>query len=223
MSKIIGFIGAYPTDLCLYTAFALQNTGKSVCVNDFTEEGGLYECIPTPEEELEVITFRNVDFVHRLSLASWRQSAYDYVFIQLGSNPQELAASACDELILVTDCERQSLDEFQHLMQQMKMSMNVILRGYCPDGISERKLKDYFERENCFVQKWLTLPFDEMDEAYRIGMQYEPMRGFEHVSKGLEKVVLQILGLIAPKNSAKNIKAMRAVKSGKALAAGGLR
>ena len=221
MPQIIGFLGTYPVDVCLYTAFALQNTGKSVCVNDFTSEGVLFECIPTPEETLEIITFRNVDFMHQLPMAEWKQKPYDYIFVQLGDAPQELTVSSCDELILVIDCEKRHLDEFQNLMQKMRMSMNVVLRGFCPDGIPERKLKEYFEQENCFVERWLTLPFDEMDEAYRIGMQYEPMQSFAHASVGWEKLLLQLLKILVPKNSAANIKAVRAVRSGRVLAAAG--
>lgn len=221
MPKITGFIGTHSEDLCLYTALALQNTGRRVCVNDHTAEGLLFACIPTPEENLETVTFRNVDFVHLAG--DWQKLDYDQVFVQLGEKPEEACVAACDELVLVTDCDRRNLDYFNRFMQRMKTSMTVVLRGYCPDGISDRRIKDYFERENCFVQKWLTLPLDEVDEAYRIGMQYEPMKSFAHASRGLDKVLLSLMRVIEPQEITVAQKAVRAVRSGRVLAKGGAR
>ena len=218
MPRIIGFFGTYPADICLYTAFALKNTGKSVCVADLSKEGVLHRCIPAPERGLAVLTYRGVDFIREAPLEDWQDLEYEYVFVQLGRSPQELCLAACDELALVVDCERANLDFYNNLMRKAQASMSVILRNLCPDGVSGRMVKEYFERENCFVQKWLTLPFDEADEAYRIEMQYGTVHKFSHVSCGMERLLGQLLRMFLTDDGHGGIlRAVKAAKKGKVI------
>jgi len=217
LPKIIGFLGTYPADICLYTALSLQNAGKSVCVADNSARGVLYQAIPAPEEKMDIINCRNVDFMRDVPFTDWQEPDYEYVFVVMDGSPQELCLSACEELVLVTDCEKMHLDAYNEFMQERKMSMQVLLRGFCPDGVSGRRLKEYFERENCFIQKWLTLPLDEEDEAYRIRMQYEKIKNFAHISIGMEKVIAQLLRLFLQKDTPLILRAVKAAKQGKAL------
>lgn len=215
MPKVIGFLGSHPADICLYAALVLQNTGKSVCVVDHSEDGVLYNCIPTPDKRLKTVTYHNVDFMRREPLVEWQNMDYAYVLVQLGARPEELCLTVCSERVLVMDCERRNLDFYNQFMQENKMPMKVLLRGYCPDGISTRKMKEHFERENCFIEKWLMLPLDEMDEAYRIGMQYELLNKFAHISMGMEKVLVQLLRMCAANNNMGILRAVKAAKNGR--------
>lgn len=215
MPKIIGFLGSYPADICLYAAFALQNTGQSVCVIDHSKDGALYRCIPTPDRQLAVVTYHNVDFMRQEPFANWQDMDYQYVFVQLGQEPEELCLAVCSERVLVIDCERRNLDFYNRYMQENQLSMLVLLRGVCPDGVSAKKIKERLECENCFVEKWMTLPLDEMDEAYRIGMQYERMGRFAHISMGMEKVLAQLLHMVVDYDYMGILRAVRAAKYGR--------
>lgn len=216
MSKIIGFLGTYSIDICLYAAFAVQNTGKSVCVIDHSDDGVLYDCIPTPDGQLEAVTYHGVDFMRRQPLLKWQNMEYEFVFVQLGARPQELCLALCSKLVLVVDCERRNLDCYNQYMQETRMPMTVLLRGFCPGGISVRMLKDYFARGNCFIEKWMTLPLNEMDEAYRIGLQYEPLSKFAYISAGMEKALVQLLRQLDAGSAARIIRAVKHAKSGRA-------
>lgn len=216
MPKIIGFLGTYTADLCLYTALAMQNTGRNVCVIDQSDDSTLYECIPTPDSCLEMVTYHNVDFIRQEPYANWLDMDYEYVFVQLGALPQEICLAVCTECVMVIDCERVNLDFYRCYMKQNELAMTVLLRGYCPDGISGQNIKGHFEQENCFVGKWMTLPLDRADEAYRIRMQYEPVKKFRHLSLDMEKVLMQLLHSFGVANYIEIIRAIKAVKRGKA-------
>lgn len=215
LPKIIGFLGTYTADLCLYTALVMQNTGRSVCVIDQSDDSVLYESIPTPDKRLEMVTYHNVDFIRREPYANWLDMDYEYVFVQLGTLPQEIYLAVCMECVMVIDCERVNLDFYRCFMKQNEMAMTVLLRGFCPDGISGQKIKEHFEQENCFVAKWLTLPLDQVDEAYRIRMQYEPIKKFRYLSVDMEKVLIQLLHSFGVANYAEIIHAIKAAKRGK--------
>lgn len=215
MPRIIGFLGTYTADLCLYTALAMQNTGRHVCVIDQSDDSTLYECIPTPDSRLEMVTYHNVDFIRREPYANWPDMDYEYVFVQLGALPQEICIAVCMECVMVVDCERVNLNFYRCLMKQNEIAMTVLLRGFCPEGVSGQTIRGLFEQENCFVEKWLTLPLDEIDEAYRIRMQYEPIKKFRRLSMDMEKVLIQLLHLFGVDNYAEMIRAVKAVKRGK--------
>lgn len=216
MPKIIGFLGSYPADICMYAAYAMQNTGKRVCVVDNSEDGVLFRCIPTPDEQMTIVTFHNVDFMRLEPLVQWHELEYEYVFVQLGSRPQELCLALCNERILVVDCERRNLDFYNRYMQQSSMPMVVLLRGFCQDRVTVKKIRERLEFGNCFVEKWILLPFDEVDEAYRIGMQYELFSKFAHISSGMERVLAQLLRMIEIHNYTGIARAIRDAKHGKA-------
>ncbi len=215
MPKIIGFLGNYPADICMYTAYALQNTGSSVCVADNSQDGILYGCVPAPDVQADSVTFHGVDFVREKPLVQWHELDYDYVLVQLGARPQELCLASCSERVLVVDCDRRSLDFYHQYMQESGMTMSVLLRGYCPEGVSAKVIKERLAVENCFIEKWMTLPFHEMDEAYRIGMQYEPVSRFAYISLGMEKVLMQILCMAGAGSPSGAIRAVKHAKKGR--------
>ena len=215
MPKIIGFFGTFTADLCLYTALAMQNTGRSVCVVDQSDDSALYESIPTPDKNLETVTYHNVDFIRREPCANWQDLGYEYVFVQLGAMPQELYLAVCTDCVLVIDCERVNLDFYRCVMMQNEKAMTVLLRGFCPGGICGRKIKEQFERENCFVERWLTLPLVQSDEAYRISMQYEPINNFRKLSADMEKALIQLMHSFGASNYAEIISGIKAAKHGR--------
>lgn len=215
MSKIIGFFGSYPADICMYAAYVLQNTGRRVCVVDNSEDGILFGCVPTPDQQLKAVTFHNVDFMRFEPLVQWHELNYDYVLVQLGNMPQELCLVLCSERILVMDCERKNMDFYYQFMQESSLPAAVLLRGFCPDQMLAEKVKKYFERENKFIERWLLLPFDEADEAYRIEMQYGALYQFAHISSGMERVLMQLLRMLENHDRIRILRAVRDAKQGK--------
>lgn len=215
MPKVIGFLGSRPADLCLYAAFALQNMGRRVCVADQSEDGVLFRSIASSDDPTVAVTYNHVDFIRKEPVVQWHELDYEYLFVQLGEEPQDLCLAACSERILVVDCERRSLEFYSRFMQETSMTMAVVLRGICRYGISEKEFKRQFTRENCFVEKWMTLPLNEMDEAYRVSMQYELLEKFAHISLGMEKVLVQLLYAMELSHPVGIIRAVHAAKHGR--------
>ena len=217
MPKRIGVFGVHPEDVCLYTAFALQNMGKRVGVVDNSIHELIFHAIPSPDAGLETVTCRNVDFMKQVSCTQWENMSYDFLLVQLEMEPEEMALRACDELVLIVDCEKANLDYYREQMQAWKRTMLVLLRDICPDGFSVKKMKEYFERGNCFIDKWLTLLWSEDDLSYRIRLQYETVRKFARISPGMETVVLQLLRWLLPQEAAHAARAVKAAKKGRVL------
>lgn len=215
MPKIIGFLGRRPADICLYTAYALQNTGRSVCVIDNSEDGILYGCVPKPDDKAVSVTFHNVDFMRFIPLVQWHELDYEYILVQLGDTPQQLCLAACSERVLVVDSERSSLDYYRQFTKENSLKMTVLLRGFRLDRVLEKKMQERFKHENCFVKQWITLPINKYDEAYRIGMQYEPLNKFAHISGEMENVLRKILGILKADNTIRIARAVSAAKKGK--------
>lgn len=215
MPKIIGFFGSYPADICLYAAYALQNTGRRVCVIDNSDDGELFYCIPAPDARPDAVTFRNVDFLRLEPVVRWHELDYEYVFVQLGAQPPELCLALCSVRILVADCERRNLDFYNGYMQRSGMSAAVLLRGFCLDRDLLRKVKKHLESGNAFIDKWLMLPFHRADEAYRLEMQFGQLDEFVHISPGMEQVLMQLLCMIEAYDCSGIIRAVQDAKNGK--------
>ena len=60
--KIIGIFGCEQTDLCIYLASILDNMKNSVLVIDNSFEQKMRFCIPRPNEKMNMITYKNVDY-----------------------------------------------------------------------------------------------------------------------------------------------------------------
>lgn len=212
MSEIVGFLGVSPMDICLYTAFSTQNRGKSVCVLDQSKDGLLYHCIPSPGGQLEVVTYHGVDFIRSQPLVQWQDMHYDVIFVQMGGQPQQLCLALCTKLVLVVDCERENLDFYRRFMQESKMPMTVLLRGFFPGTIPVKERKEYFANGNDFIEKWMVLPVNEADEAYRMRMQYGQFNKFAYISHKMQNVLVQLLRHMGAANQ---MEALRAVKQAK--------
>lgn len=216
MPKIIGFLGSHPADICMYAAYVLQNTGKNVCVIDNSEDGVLFGCVPSPDSQLKAVTFHNVDFMRFRTFMEWHRLDYEFLLVQLGKCPQELCLAQCSERVLAVDCERGNLDYYNHYMRCSGMAMSVLLRGFSPEGGIMGKIKQYFGQGNPFIEKWFLLPLDMADEAYRIGMQYGALSKFTHISAGMERVLAQLVRMMASSGSyGTTARAVRNAKRGR--------
>ena len=120
MSKrIIGIFGCEQTDLCIYLASILENMKKRVLVVDNSFEQKLQLCIPKPEKELNIVTYKNVDYTWQATEAMWRNQEYDFVIIDFGGWPEESELILCHELICVLKCE------YYYIMKYREMSTPI--------------------------------------------------------------------------------------------------
>ena len=103
--KIIGIFGCEQTDLCIYLASILENMKNSVLVIDNSFEQKMRFCIPRPNEKMNMITYKNVDYTALCERSLWKTEGYDYVIVNLGSWPDEKSVTDCDELICALNCE----------------------------------------------------------------------------------------------------------------------
>lgn len=199
MSKIIGFYGSCPADICMYAACAMQSTGRRVCVIDNSDDGVLFYSIAAPDRQTEAVTFHNVDFLRLEPIVRWHELDYEYVFVQLGACPPQLCLALCSERVLVTDCERRNLDYYNQYMQLNSMTASVLLRGFFQNPDSLAMMQRYFERDNGFIENWMLLPLHRSDEAYRLDMQYGSLHQAAQVSADMQRVLTQLLRMMERK------------------------
>ena len=83
--KIIGIFGCEQTDLCIYLASILENMKNSVLVIDNSFEQKMRFCIPRPNEKMNMITYKNVDYTALCERSLWKTEGYDYVIVNLVS------------------------------------------------------------------------------------------------------------------------------------------
>ena len=93
--------------------------------------------------------------------------------------------------------------------------MTVLLRGFLPDRILLGRIKQRLEMGQGFIERWLLLPFDEADEAYRIEMQYVRIHQFPYISAGMERMLTQLLRMLGVHDKLRVMRAVRDAKQGK--------
>ena len=190
--KIIGLFGAGQTDICIYIASILQNTGYRVCVVDNSYEQAMHYCIPRPVEQLLTITYKKIDYERLVPTDHWQEKEYDYLIIDLGVWPAEEALHMCAERFLVMDCAVAQVYRYRELMKRVALPMNVILRDVCVEAVSARRVFGMLQEENCFVVDSYVLPLSEEDFACRFCMQYQGYQNFGHLSVPFEKMLVKI-------------------------------
>lgn len=193
-AKVIGIFGWEQTDLCIYLASILENMKYHILVIDNSMEQKMGCCIPKPKTktELEIVTYKNVDYRWKVPAAEWQTNQYDFVIIDMGSEPLEDEISRCEEVFLVTGCDYVCIQKYRTFMLQIKKPMTVIIRNYHKEMMLEKQIVRQLEKENCFVMEHYLLPFDEWDESKRISMQYQGYRDCGGISKELEKLLFHL-------------------------------
>ena len=189
--KIIGIFGCEQTDLCIYLASILENMKNSVLVIDNSFEQKMRFCIPRPNEKMNTITYKNVDYTALCERSLWKTEGYDYVIVNLGSWPDEKSVTDCDELICALNCEKCEIE-----------------------NMSAGGIRKLFVDENCFVLEQLFLPFSEADECSRLMMQFEGYRNFANLSKEFEKVLFHLCRNISEQDYREVLMGVRRAKRG---------
>lgn len=212
--KKIGFIGVKKQDLCIYLAAILNNLGYQVLVEDRSYEQEILNCIPDaaqgkgkffyhenePGSELSLVgehleshyekkTYKNVDYIGETCELC---EEYDYHLIDLGEWAQSLELKNLDEIILVTDCEKRNIEKYRKLFQIFSVPMSLVVRNICEFHKRNLFLQDYFHDVKWNLTERFLLPFDAVDEEYRICMQYEPYREFNRISEELNSLLIRL-------------------------------
>ena len=161
--KIIGIFGCEQTDLCIYLASILENMKNSVLVIDNSFEQKMRFCIPRPNEKMNTITYKNVDYTALCERSLWKTEGYDYVIVNLGSWPDEKSVTDCDELICALNCEKCEIEKYREFILHIEHPVSVLFRDFCKSYMSAGGIRKLFVDENCFVLEQLFLPFSEAD------------------------------------------------------------
>lgn len=191
-AKVIGIFGWEQTDICIYLASILENMRYHVLVIDNSTEQKMDCCIPKPAKELNIVTYKDVDYQWKIPKEKWAVDAYDFVIADLGEAPGVAEFEKCDEIFLVTGCGYGCIKKYRNLMLEVKRPMAVIIRNYHREMMLEKQIIGQLEEENCFVMEHYILPYDAWDESGRILMQY---RGYENcacLSKEFEKLLFHL-------------------------------
>lgn len=190
--KIIGIFGQEQTDLCIYLASILENMKYHVLVIDNSNEQKMNCCIPKPNAQLHITTYKGIDYQNKTAYVDIQKSNYDFILVDLGKEPFAEELSQCEELILVVGCEYPAIQTYNAFMKKAKIPMTVVLRNYQKETMLKKRLKKQLEEENCFLMELHLLPFDAWDESKRIMMQYEGYQDCNGLSKEYEKLLLHL-------------------------------
>lgn len=128
--KIIGIFGCEQTDLCIYLASILENMKNSVLVIDNSFEQKMRFCIPRPNEKMNMITYKNVDYTALCERSLWKTEGYDYVIVNLGSWPDEKSVTDCDELICALNCEKCEIEKYREFILHIEHPVSVFIPGF---------------------------------------------------------------------------------------------
>ena len=215
MSKrIIGIFGCEQTDLCIYLASILENMKKRVLVVDNSFEQKLQLCIPKPEKELNIVTYKNVDYTWQATEAMWRNQEYDFVIIDFGGWPEESELILCHELICVLKCEYYYIMKYREMIQNVKLPTSLILRNFCRKYMDSNKILSLLGETGCFVMDRMFCALTEEDESLRIAMQAEGYHNFSGISKDLEKILFHLCRSICRNDYVEVLNGIRRAKRG---------
>ena len=212
--KIIGIFGCEQTDICIYLASILENMKTHVLVVDNSFEQKMQFCIPRPEKQLPIVTYKNVDYMLHCDKDAWSVTGYDYIIINLGSWPGEEDLEACDELLGVMNCELAQIINYRELIGKLKRPTSIVFRNYCRRYMDARKITEQLGVDNCFVAEHFFLPFSEEDECCRLTMQAEGYQSFTNISKEFEKALFRICRTICNQDFSKVLGGLRRAKKG---------
>ncbi len=191
-AKVIGIFGWGQTDLCIYLASVLENMKYHVLVVDNSIGQKMGCCIPRPKRELNIVTYKDVDYQWQIPPDEWAVDAYDFVIADLGERPEKAEFDNCEELFLVTGCDYGCIRKSRELMLELKKPMAVIIRNYQRETMLERQIVGELEEENCFLMEHYFLPYDAWDESGRILMQYRGYEDCSCLSKEFEKLLFHL-------------------------------
>lgn len=212
--NLIGIFGWEQTDICIYLASILENMGYHILVIDNSKDLRMDCCIPRPEQELHTITYKNVDYRRQIPYQLWKDADYDLVIVDIGEEISQEEAWCCDELFLVTNCDRRKIQAARNLMLQIKRPMSVVIRNWCKEILTSQRIFSELREENCFVMDCFWLPFYTGDESRRILMQYEGYENFCHISKEFERMLFQISSSIVEESYSCIFQGLRRAKKG---------
>lgn len=214
LKRTIGVLGADSADLCIYLASLLKNLDYTLLLVDDSGKRNLMHCIPQPKEALTVINYQGVDYEEMVFKDELCQRDYDFILVHMSEFPSKQELAPFEELFLVCGCERIELERCQSFIQQALVPVNVVLRGICGEKITGKYWFQMLERQNPFVMERFCIRLDEMDESYRIEMQYDYFKQFEQLSGGYQKVLIRIGLLLTGKKRNAVVRALAKAKRG---------
>ena len=190
VKKIIGIPGTFQSDICMYLSSVMTNLGMSVIICDLSGDGRMMDCIPRPAANLDVVSYRGVDFCDGFPMHTDRE--YNCEIWVMNENPDQKLIRACDEIYMVSGCERHQIENARGYMMDSHVPMNVVIRNICPGTDGAHGFFGRIEQENAFVLEEYSLPMDPIDESYRIKMQYGTFDEFRELSKAFGRLITKM-------------------------------
>ena len=212
--RIIGIFGWEQADICIYLASILENMKQRVLVIDNSFEQKIQLCIPKPKEQLEIVTYKNVDYTSHWEHSMWKSVDYDYLLVNLGNNPMEEDLEFCQEIICVLSCEAFHIRAYQQFIQEVKKPFHLVFRNYCKNYMDTNKILHQLGETSCFLVDKVFLPFIEMDECLRVLMQVEGYRSLSGLSKEFEKAIFRLCRAITNQDFTAVLNGLRRAKRG---------
>ena len=195
LKKTIGITGSFHSDICIYTAAVLSNLGMGVMVCDMTKDREIMSLFP--DFDVVPLSYMGADYIRGYDEKLIQSGSYSCIIIFADSKTPKEYLTKCSELYMVTGCDRRTVEDTCEYMRKTCITMNLIIRNICP-GEDRYKILDILKEENAFVTDSYFLPFDAIDEGYRVAMQYKNVTAFKELSpqfaKLLGKICLRISG-----------------------------
>lgn len=171
--------------------------GKKVLVVDHSIEQEVMNCIEKPLDLEGMIHYNQVDYIGDGVHSKDLLDAYDIVLQLLSKSELTLSEEELEQLFIVTDTRRKSLEGAMSLIQNSKLAKQLIIRDIC----DKRYGKNYFARlyvgkeaKECAISRKqiYEIEFDDIDYYYRIQLEHEVFRKFYSLSKGLKELLFSL-------------------------------
>lgn len=207
MKKVL-FLGTRDkSDLVLYVALTLSQIGYKTVVVDCSMKKRYLKTYTKYEEENSLYDFFNIDIASASSpeeleksmkQANEKLESYDYVLLDIDHIDHLSKWSSFHTRFYVGDHDKISLIEDSELVNsfvranEKEKEFNRVTYDL-PSDLDDKYLNQLFNHNIKWTASYYELPFDEMDAANKINMQYYMEPTFKKLSKEYKKVVSSIV------------------------------
>lgn len=223
--KEVCFLGIKMQDICIYMASVLANLHYRILVVDRSDRRELKYCIPAPDEGMEVVTYKNVDYLLGTAKAGSAEDGlaekeeghgeYDFVFHYYGGRFH--ADATCKEMVVVTDTDQTSIAECRALIGKAQVPVNLVVRNVCENKVNRPFFREMFAGCSCFLVEQFLLALDLMDEEYRICMQYEPCHDFKYISQDMKHLLIRMIAGMTDRDTVDIRRAYESARKGRVI------
>ncbi|PGT83226.1 hypothetical protein [Bacillus sp. AFS040349] len=228
MKKVL-FLGTRDkSDLVLYVALTLAQIGYKTAVVDCSKKKRYLRTYTNYTDKNELYDFFNIDIAAAnspnelesiMKQSNEKLESYDFVLVDIDNLDSKSNWRPFDRRYYVGDHDKINLIDDGELVNsflqenEKEVEFNKVTYEV-PSDVDEAYLNQLFNHKIKWTASSYELPFDEMDAANKINMQYNMEPTFKKLSKDYKKVITSIVTSIAGNHEKESKIAMKKMEKG---------